>query len=588
MGAVWEDAAWRLCRWQADAPPAAGGSAEEEQHEELAACGRCRRWASTSEGLRGGQDEGGRWFCADCLLAREVASNPFDALDSPPERWLSVAALFARRPLGASAAGGEGGHGPDAAGPGYYAFSDRITVFWDGLDRRAYGFACALWHGFPALCSLVNVRSHVELERGLARFPALPRAGLLRCGGVSAALPGGVYILDCEKYPQVLLYELQYRHTVRPPPLEARRAYEQQFLEPLAQLRAACASGTTDGRPRWWWDCKEGLRLIARSMAQCRCCIVDGFLPEEDYQEAARSMRDFHRGGHLTPGTIYYKLRQKHARQEGGPDLLSDQAQPLKWNMRTESLIYCSDGDPRAPSLARLGAASDAVIAALRLGGPEGDAECIRRLGHTDFREPHLCACYPGGSRGRHARHIDNDSEWLHRTITAIIYFNDGWQKENGGEFRLFTAGHNSTAAAFDILPVRNRMIFFWATEDCPHEVLHCNRDRLAISLIYVDGRASVVDPSGQGRLRVLKELIPVVPLTREEALLRAAGGDRTVWRQLIAQAQAAQGLIVATVQAPVPCQQCGAVSSEGAAGNGPYAGWYCQRCWRAWEAGSA
>merc|ERR1711956_46409 len=130
------------------------------------------------------------------------------------------------------------------------------------------------------------------------------------------------------------------------------------------------------------------------------------------------------------------------------------------------------------------------------------------------------CACYPGNSRGRHARHVDNDSAWLHRTITAIIYLNDSWSRENGGEFRLFREGPCSTAVTLDVLPFANRLVLFWATEDCPHEVLHCNRDRYAISLIYVDGRESFHDPDARAQARVFHgELIPTRPLTREQAL---------------------------------------------------------------------
>ena len=47
--------------------------------------------------------------------------------------------------------------------------------------------------------------------------------------------------------------------------------------------------------------------------------------------------------GQLTPGTLYYKLQQKQGPEAGGTDLLSDQRQPRKWNMRTESLAYCQD-----------------------------------------------------------------------------------------------------------------------------------------------------------------------------------------------------------------------------------------------------
>lgn len=561
MGVVLEEAAWNLCN--------ARGLVNSD-----VVCGDCPQGRSLSHhGFC-------RQQCAFCILSQIINQNPFHALDAPAEQWFAVAELFQSLPMPVPSRSFESFEWrvvPDAPGPDCYAFSGAVFVFWDGHDSKCHGFANALRHGFPSICRLVNVRD-AEFESALARFPDLPRAKVFRECGVTGVLPTGTYIPECERFPQVLLYELQYRCSVQAPSPRMIRSYETEFLEPLARIRASRRGAQTS-----WWDTDEALGLVTQSMVQHRFAILDDFLHENVYQELALSLREFRRSRALTPGTLYYRLKQNLALD--GPDLLSDEMQPLKWNMRTESLIYCGDDDVRAPSLARLGEASDRVISVLGQGGPDRNPECIERLAHTYFREPHLCACYSGRHRGRHARHVDNDSEWLHRTITAIIYFNDDWRKDHGGEFRLFSSEPDSTSVVHDVLPIANRMIFFWATGDCPHEVLQCNRDRFAISLIYVDGRASVQD-SGRGLTRVLQELIPRAPLSREKALqlcaCTAAEADR-----LIRQAQVLRGLGSdphSPVAAPVPCFECGAVSVDGAMGDDHFSVWYCRACWRRWE----
>mmetsp|Transcript_116049 Transcript_116049/g.369235 ORF Transcript_116049/g.369235 Transcript_116049/m.369235 type:complete len:487 (+) Transcript_116049:146-1606(+) len=479
FGAALESVAWSLCSPSEPSAKSVPDQALDSGYiERLVECIACQCSAEPRTGLwiAGHADSPGHWSCADCLLFQEAHSNPFEALDASADHWFRVAALFQDRQLRSGAPVNEES---DEVCEDYLAFRREILIFWDGSDRVSYGIANALKHAFPSLCILVNMRDEAAFERSLLLCPGIHMNTLHRPGGVSAVLPVGVYILDCETYPQTLLYELKYRHVVRSPPAHTFECYSREFMEPLHQIRerAVFQQEVSLSNSSCWWQCDDALGLIARSMARHRFCVVDGFLPQGVYQALSATLHCFHRDGALTPGTQYYKLEHRHG-PSVGPDLLSDQAEPRKWNMRTESLIYCQDADPRAPALSELGAAAEAVIAALREGGPDGDAECARRLRHTRFREPHLCACYPGEQRGRHARHVDNDSEWLHRTITAIIYLNDGWTKDNGGEFRLYGPEPTGTSVAYDVLPVANRMLFFWATDDCPHEVLHCNADR--------------------------------------------------------------------------------------------------------------
>ena len=90
-----------------------------------------------------------------------------------------------------------------------------------------------------------------------------------------------------------------------------------------------------------------------------------------------------------------------------------------EWNMRAESLAYCNDDDERAPVLGQLGAASDAVISALKAGGP--DKEPGPRLGIYTYVPswlPSATARATSSSTARSAT-ICSDSSSLWTTETS-------------------------------------------------------------------------------------------------------------------------------------------------------------------------
>lgn len=93
-----------------------------------------------------------------------------------------------------------------------------------------------------------------------------------------------------------------------------------------------------------------------------------------------------------------------------------------------------------------------------------------------------MVATYSGSLRGRYLKHVDADRG---ASLTAILYLNEAWNAEDGGHLRLYTTGRDSRCARADVLPLWNRLLLFWANEDCPHEVLATHRDRYAMTTWY-------------------------------------------------------------------------------------------------------
>jgi len=146
---------------------------------------------------------------------------------------------------------------------------------------------------------------------------------------------------------------------------------------------------------------------------------------------------------------------------------------------------WASDSDERASATLRvLTDAKDALVNKMKALG--GAAPAVSsRLKYVDFREPVMVACYPGDARGKYLRHCDTGRG---AALTAILYLNEGWNSEDAGELRLYEEGFHNTQVKADIAPLANRLLLFWATDECPHEVLATRRDRFAMTTWYRDG----------------------------------------------------------------------------------------------------
>lgn len=94
-------------------------------------------------------------------------------------------------------------------------------------------------------------------------------------------------------------------------------------------------------------------------------------------------------------------------------------------------------------------------------------------LGLEEF-ECHF-ALYPHGAF--YQRHLDRFHDDDCRTVSVIVYLNDGWLPEYGGALRLHPDGQR----ALDIAPLANRLALFLSA-GMPHEVLPSSRDRLSLT----------------------------------------------------------------------------------------------------------
>mmetsp|Transcript_42560 Transcript_42560/g.96103 ORF Transcript_42560/g.96103 Transcript_42560/m.96103 type:complete len:420 (+) Transcript_42560:98-1357(+) len=109
-------------------------------------------------------------------------------------------------------------------------------------------------------------------------------------------------------------------------------------------------------------------------------------------------------------------------------------------------------------------------------------------------------ACYPEGAFYR--RHVDGGYDETNngRKISAVLYANKSWSREDGGQLRVFKRRPNPFQVAKaqsegaevpdvdqieveeEIEPMGGRMVLF-RSRDMPHEVLPCRKKRFAISL---------------------------------------------------------------------------------------------------------
>jgi SM-20-related protein len=97
-------------------------------------------------------------------------------------------------------------------------------------------------------------------------------------------------------------------------------------------------------------------------------------------------------------------------------------------------------------------------------------------LGLFDF-EGHM-AIYPPGSFYR--KHLDQFQDVAQRKVSAILYLNDGWQAEDGGQLRIYLE-ESADSDSIDVLPRGGTLVCF-LSERFYHEVLPATRERLSVT----------------------------------------------------------------------------------------------------------
>ncbi|WP_223551210.1 2OG-Fe(II) oxygenase [Pseudomonas sp. A-B-19] len=102
--------------------------------------------------------------------------------------------------------------------------------------------------------------------------------------------------------------------------------------------------------------------------------------------------------------------------------------------------------------------------------------EAINRglfLGLEDF-ESHF-AMYPPGAF--YLKHVDRFRDDDRRMVSAVVYLNDGWLPEHGGQLRMYLDNDR----VHDVQPIGGCLVVFLSAE-VPHEVLPATRDRLSLT----------------------------------------------------------------------------------------------------------
>jgi SM-20-related protein len=89
-------------------------------------------------------------------------------------------------------------------------------------------------------------------------------------------------------------------------------------------------------------------------------------------------------------------------------------------------------------------------------------------------------AYYPPG--GHYDKHIDQFDGRNNRMISLVIYLNEGWQKGDGGELKVFKQNGTSTL----IEPLGSRCVMFKSAE-LPHQVMEAKKGRYSLTgwLLY-------------------------------------------------------------------------------------------------------
>lgn len=91
--------------------------------------------------------------------------------------------------------------------------------------------------------------------------------------------------------------------------------------------------------------------------------------------------------------------------------------------------------------------------------------------------ETHYATYHPGDF---YKRHLDSFQGRASRVVSLVLYLNDNWQPNDGGELQVFNRDSEHEICA-TVLPELGRMALFMS-EEVPHEVLPAHRTRYSLA----------------------------------------------------------------------------------------------------------
>ena len=184
---------------------------------------------------------------------------------------------------------------------------------------------------------------------------------------------------------------------------------------------------------------------IVDALADMGWAVVPGFLPAEAVGALAADARQLLKAGGFRSAGV--GARAHHA---------------VRGEIRRDTIHWL---EPPGT-----GAAQQACLARFEALRAELNREL--QLGLLDF-ECHY-ACYPAGAFYR--RHLDQLAGDDRRALSCILYLNDGWMPDHGGQLRLYL-----DSGVEEVLPAGATLVTF-LSERFEHEVLPANRERLSLT----------------------------------------------------------------------------------------------------------
>ncbi|MDX1817965.1 MAG: 2OG-Fe(II) oxygenase [Marinobacter sp.] len=91
--------------------------------------------------------------------------------------------------------------------------------------------------------------------------------------------------------------------------------------------------------------------------------------------------------------------------------------------------------------------------------------------------ETHYATYHPGDF---YKRHLDSFQGRASRVVSLVLYLNEDWSADDGGELQVFNQDSDSEVCGL-VLPEAGRMVLFMS-EEIPHEVLPANRTRYSLA----------------------------------------------------------------------------------------------------------
>ncbi len=188
------------------------------------------------------------------------------------------------------------------------------------------------------------------------------------------------------------------------------------------------------------------LDVVINDLARQGWCVYPDFIPQAEVRQLAQEVRQLAAAQALNPAGV----------GKGGERIVNTE-------IRGDFIRWLEEPDVTETQQAYL----------TRLEELRMTANAALQLGLFEF-EGHLAAYPPGSFYRKHLDRFQNDSL---RTLTTILYLNEDWREEDGGQLRVYTDGDTY----FDVLPQGGTLMTF-LSDRFWHEVLPATRERLSIT----------------------------------------------------------------------------------------------------------